>query len=300
MKTSTNRAIETFLLITFPLALFAGCAGNGDLKTGNEQAMAQDAVKSSQADDTSDNPLTASTMQLLADTLKAEEMRISAQSDETQNQENPFSEDQKATLDGHAAIMAQNTPEITSGEPAAPVSEIAQMDSPEPAASVANQNDTITSATNDDGFMTAELKSPSGQQSGGNMIDVKLQAKSINTAAEPQLHIINFATNKTDVEDSYVAILEQHARFLKANPGLTLTISGHSDKRGSNEYNEKLSLQRAQSVYDILLSYGVPDDQLIVDSYGETSPLHSENNYQENRRVELEYLDSGSIQLSAR
>ena len=113
----------------------------------------------------------------------------------------------------------------------------------------------------------------------------------------PDKSVFNFASNQTDVSEADYGYLRQHADFLKRNPSLTLFISGHADQQGDADYNLRLSLKRAMHVYDKLLAYGVPDSQMIVESYGDTFPLYSEIHLDENRRVELQYAKQASLEL---
>jgi outer membrane protein OmpA-like peptidoglycan-associated protein len=293
MTTSANRALETFLLITFPLALFAGCANNGEHKSSDQQAAAQEMFITAQPDEgSSETPLASSTLSLFSDTLNVE--KTLNDEDKPQNQDEDMQPDMVAvdtsnndidTIDGTTTSVDIDTAMVTSDNL------VTDMESTPGSALPDSQDNT----------MTTDLVSKTiDNESDDNIVKANLQQDTSINASEPELQIINFAMDKTDVADSYMAALEQHARFLKANPGLTLTVSGHTDSRGSADYNEKLSLKRAQEVYNILLSFGAPESQLIVDAYGETSPLHTVDNFNENRRVELQYLDSASLVVSTR
>lgn len=280
MKISANRAIETFLIITFPLALFAGCADNGETRPAEQQAMSQETVIGDQDNvEVSNDPASVSTMKLLADTINAVNMH--QESTDTA----PASEVKEQTLENDSKSTQESAQEENkSTENIAAVSANTQAGTPEEKLLVR----VTASQTKKDNLVKASL----GIESSASQSDAKV--------SEPDLHIINFNTDKVDVNSQYLAELQQHAQFLKDNPNLTLTISGHADNRGSHAYNEKLSLKRAQAIYKILLADGAPESQLIVDSYGDTSPLHSKDNYIENRRVELEYLDAVKMHLSVR
>jgi outer membrane protein OmpA-like peptidoglycan-associated protein len=71
----------------------------------------------------------------------------------------------------------------------------------------------------------------------------------------------------------------------------SLKIQGHTDSRGSEDYNEDLSRSRAEAVKAYLVSKGIPADKLDVQAYGERAPLvpsaDTESEYQKNRRVEF-------------
>ncbi|MFM2049094.1 MAG: hypothetical protein RI955_1642 [Bacteroidota bacterium] len=84
--------------------------------------------------------------------------------------------------------------------------------------------------------------------------------------------------------------------FLHENPTIKIQINSHTDNKGSDEYNMKLSQARAQSVVDFLTSHGISSERLAAKGYGETDPLvpnsnpnGSDNpeNRQLNRRTEF-------------
>ena len=62
------------------------------------------------------------------------------------------------------------------------------------------------------------------------------------------------------------------------NPGRNVVVEGHSDERGTSEYNMALGMRRAQSVSDYLRTLGVPRTQLEAASFGEEIPLDPQSN----------------------
>lgn len=114
--------------------------------------------------------------------------------------------------------------------------------------------------------------------------------------AMPEKYTYSFDSDDYNIATDDLGSLKEHAEFLLRNPNFTLTLSGHTDHTGTHDHNQKLSEQRAQLVADVLLTYGAPKSQLIVDGYGETVPV-SQDSLDENRRVELEY--SQTLLLSA-
>ncbi len=110
----------------------------------------------------------------------------------------------------------------------------------------------------------------------------------------PQRKIIYFAQSNYEVADKDVEILLQHADFLRQNETVILYVDGFADNRGSAAVNHKLSKKRAQQVADMLISLGAPETRIKVNGYGESFPLTSETNWDENRRVELEYSSPGA------
>ena len=90
-------------------------------------------------------------------------------------------------------------------------------------------------------------------------------------------------------------VLDDVAADLKKYPRLQVELQGHTDSKGSDAYNLKLSNQRAQSVREYLLSQGVGAQQLIAKGYGESQPVadnKTEEGRTENRRVVMQVLSN--------
>ena len=103
--------------------------------------------------------------------------------------------------------------------------------------------------------------------------------------------ILLFETDKDSVSAQDMNILQQYAAFLTTHPDSTLVISGHADERGTKAHNADLSSRRAQQVATVLVSMGVSETQLQTRSFGEEQPVAHPKNWDENRRVELNYLN---------
>jgi len=75
---------------------------------------------------------------------------------------------------------------------------------------------------------------------------------------------------------------------------MKIEISGHTDSKGSDEYNEKLSKARAGSVRDYMVNKGVMPDRIVAKGYGESVPVDTndtDEGRQQNRRVEFKVLE---------
>ena len=66
--------------------------------------------------------------------------------------------------------------------------------------------------------------------------------------------------------------LDEMAQMLRENPNVTIEMGAHTDRKGSDEYNERLSERRAKSVVDYLIKAGIAADRLSPKGYGETAP----------------------------
>ena len=107
-----------------------------------------------------------------------------------------------------------------------------------------------------------------------------------------QENMIFFAFDDSRISSEYAQVLAAHADFLVQNPGVTVTIEGHCDERGTPEYNIALGERRAKAVAQYLQNLGVSSSQLTTVSYGEEKPLINASNndaYAKNRRGVLVY-----------
>lgn len=101
---------------------------------------------------------------------------------------------------------------------------------------------------------------------------------------------INFAFNSSELSDEARAILQKQANFIRQFPEVRFRVFGHTDKVGSNGYNQRLGLRRAKAAVAYLTSLGISRSRLeAVVSYGETRPLIATNEAEvRNRRTVTE------------
>lgn len=117
-------------------------------------------------------------------------------------------------------------------------------------------------------------------------------------AAGPQAGLLAKRTVYFDFDSSEIRgegtdIVAAHAKYLAANTSTRVRLEGHTDERGSREYNIGLGERRAQAVRRALLLQGATDKQISTVSYGEERPAvpgHDEPAWAKNRRVEIIYL----------
>mgnify|MGYP003526844509 FL=1 len=87
-------------------------------------------------------------------------------------------------------------------------------------------------------------------------------------------------------------MLQAHAKFLVENPTAKIYLQGHTDERGSREYNLALGQKRADAVRRVMTVLGVKDNQVEGVSYGEEKPKNAgqdDSAYAQNRRTDLVY-----------
>jgi len=101
---------------------------------------------------------------------------------------------------------------------------------------------------------------------------------------------IYFDYDKADLKPEEVSKLQANASWLKPNPSSRLTVEGHCDERGSEEYNLALGDRRANAVKEFLVGQGVAANRIMTVSYGEERPVcrvESEDCFSKNRRADF-------------
>lgn len=99
---------------------------------------------------------------------------------------------------------------------------------------------------------------------------------------------IFFSLDRAELSEDARTQLARNARFLQDHPRFSLTLEGHCDERGTNEYNLALGERRATAARGYLTSLGVEPERLRTISYGEERPVCQETEegcWQQNRRV---------------
>ena len=104
--------------------------------------------------------------------------------------------------------------------------------------------------------------------------------------------VVHFDYDISDLSNDDYQTLQAHAQFLIANANSKVALTGHTDERGTREYNMALGERRAKAVESYLITNGVKPNQLEAVSYGKEMPInagHDESAWKENRRVEINY-----------
>jgi len=106
---------------------------------------------------------------------------------------------------------------------------------------------------------------------------------------------VNFDTNKAVIKSESMPILDNAAKVLNDHASVHVRVEGHTDSRGSDAYNLKLSQRRAEAVAAYMVSKGVDETHMSPVGYGESSPVApndtAENMYK-NRRVDFVVTES--------
>jgi peptidoglycan-associated lipoprotein len=150
------------------------------------------------------------------------------------------------------------------------------------------QPDASPATTTDSSVQTSGVETGAGSAAAtaGAMSEAQKQA----LAALQSKNLIFFQFDSSEIAGEYLAVVAAHAAYLVKFPTARVRLEGHTDERGSREYNIGLGERRAQSVRRALMLQGVSDRQITTVSYGEERPAvegSTEEAHAQNRRVEL-------------
>ncbi|MBU6119909.1 OmpA family protein [Hymenobacter sp. PAMC29290] len=122
-------------------------------------------------------------------------------------------------------------------------------------------------------------------------LPVTLTLNKIILAKAIEVKDILYDYNKYDIRPDAAIRLDTLVQTLMDNPKISIELSSHTDQRGKDAYNMKLSQQRAQAAVDYIVSKGIDKARITAKGYGETRPLvlkpTTEEEYQRNRRTEF-------------
>ncbi len=104
------------------------------------------------------------------------------------------------------------------------------------------------------------------------VLDKIPEASTPGTTAEIKLKNIYYDFNDTTLRPESFPELDKLVKLLNENPSLIIQINSHTDARGTEKYNEKLSQGRANSVVQYLIVKGIVTERLVAKGYGESSP----------------------------
>jgi peptidoglycan-associated lipoprotein len=112
------------------------------------------------------------------------------------------------------------------------------------------------------------------------------------------LAVVYFEYDKADLRDDARANLDAKVAILKTNTAVTLRLAGHTDNRGSDEYNLALGQRRAAAAKQYMADRGIAESRLETITYGEERPRcqqEDESCYAQNRRAEFEITAGGNM-----
>ncbi len=147
----------------------------------------------------------------------------------------------------------------------------------------------------DAGSSTAPTPSTTAPADNGVVPAAQPEAAPVNSGPSGGLlakRVIYFDFDKSEVRAQDIDLINAHARYLATNPQQKVRVEGHTDARGTREYNIGLGERRGQSVRRLLMVQGAADSQVLTVSFGEERPAaegDDETALAQNRRVELVY-----------
>jgi TolB protein len=112
--------------------------------------------------------------------------------------------------------------------------------------------------------------------------------------------MVNFDYDDSSIRSDMEPILRQKVEILRSSPNVRLRLEGHTDERGSGEYNLALGSRRAQSVLNFFRDSGISENRFETTSYGEERPLVNRSDeaaWAQNRRVEF-IIIAGNDQIN--
>lgn len=107
-----------------------------------------------------------------------------------------------------------------------------------------------------------------------------------------------FDFDKSDIRPDSRPVLDEAAALLRQNKDINSSIEGHTDALGSDEYNQALSIRRAEAVFRFLVNRGVAPERLEVSGFGESRPVadnDTESGRAQNRRVEIHVVEETAV-----
>jgi peptidoglycan-associated lipoprotein len=108
--------------------------------------------------------------------------------------------------------------------------------------------------------------------------------------------VVHFDFDQSDIRPDTRATLDAKVPILQANPNVVIRIAGHTDERGSDEYNLALGQRRAAAAKRYLVERGIAESRIETISYGEERPVQQgsdEDAWAQNRRAEFEITGGG-------
>ena len=143
----------------------------------------------------------------------------------------------------------------------------------------------LVSACASTGGVEEETDSTTTVSAAQNEAETEMQDQNFADNAQDRVY---FGFDRANLDAEAVNVLKAQADWLKANPEKTVTVQGHTDGRGTREYNLALGERRAVAVKNYLLSRGISPDRIEVISYGKERPAvvgANEAAWAQNRRA---------------
>ncbi len=127
-----------------------------------------------------------------------------------------------------------------------------------------------------------------------NPINIDIEVKPIEVGVKVKLHNIYFAFNSSELDTISMIVLDNFIEFVNENPNIKFQLEGHTDNIDDDNFNLRLSNNRAKAVYNYLGNNGVDFNRMLYKGYGESKPV-ADNNTKKgralNRRTEFNIIE---------
>lgn len=166
-----------------------------------------------------------------------------------------------------------------------------------------NQDDKVICTTGADAYAYAD---GGGYDKPNAMLKATLEMDPMTVGSIFDMKNVYFDLDKARLRPEGRRELDNLAMIMNRNKSITIELSSHTDSRGSDEYNQKLSERRAKSCYNYLISKGIDSSRIRPVGYGEMKLLNECSNgvncpdskHQINRRTEVEIITFDPLQCS--
>jgi len=188
------------------------------------------------------------------------------------------------------AACARVTPQTEAAPETAPPAAIAASPAVDPAPAVATPAASAASAG-------STMSTADGDRLAGAAGTVGGRDLATSDPRAVLTEMIFFDYDQSELRSEARATLDAKLAFLQSNPSVRIRIAGHTDERGSDEYNLALGLRRAAAAKRYLVELGIAENRMTVVSFGEERPLNADPTdaaWAQNRRDEFEIIASGA------
>ena len=181
-----------------------------------------------------------------------------------------------------AFVLAMFAGCTTTPTPTAPIEDR----TPSMTAPSAGSGATTSGATTSGATTTGVSGTPGGSASAGAVNPLRDPANILSKRS------VYFDYDQTAIRDEFRAMIDGHAKYLRANRNARAIIQGNTDERGTREYNIALGQNRADAVKKLMMLLGASETQIETVSFGKEKPRregHEETSWAENRRGDIVY-----------
>lgn len=138
-----------------------------------------------------------------------------------------------------------------------------------------------------------KIQVPSNATMQGEVHTIMLKQIQMNSTFEVKNLFYDY--KKSEIKPESAEVLDKMVRFLRDNPDIVVELGSHTDARGSDDYNQKLSAERAKAAVNYIVAKGIDSSRITAKGYGETELLNecknntecTEEQHQQNRRTEI-------------